>query len=97
MGWAFMAIAVFNIMGNLCVTASFMLLESLQSCVQSREEKRLLKLTNKRIDALQFIVDSKIQDVEHLKAEIRCHKDIIAMKKWWPHYKWLKGNKVKID
>ena len=53
-------------------------------------------MTEKRIEALQLIVNSKVKDVDHLKAEIRCHKDIIAMKNWWPHYKWLKANNVPI-
>jgi hypothetical protein len=97
MGWSFMIIAVFNILANVIITGAFMLLEGLEECAQAREEKRLRRIIDKRIASLEYIVESKVKGVEHFKVEIKCHKDIIAMRTWWPHYQWLKANNVEFE
>ena len=40
------------------------------------------------------IMELNPRSAEFIEQEIECQKNLIFMKAWWPHYQWLKKNKI---
>jgi hypothetical protein len=86
MGWVFMGIAIFNILTNIVITGIMMLVEVLEHLAEKREEKKKQEIIEERIKNLEYIVESKVgENVDLLLKEVLCHRDIIYMRKWYPH------------